>query len=276
MVNAAGLAASREKSVPASHPRWSMNTGSALDASGQRGGDIAVTAPGVHLMESAQLLAQGSSGDGGSIRVGGERMGGPGLAPADRLLLSSGALLDASSAAARGGSVILWSEQWTRFEGLIRADGPAGGGFAETSSRENLGIDNGRVEVGSGLWLLDPRNVTISTSGYNPGAPYPNPFIVAPPPGTGAYVINRAALQSALNAGSSVTVTTTQPAQADAGNLTVSASISWSGAGSLTLLADNNITVNSAITTSGSGSLTLDATNNITMAATRCLRATTM
>ena len=239
-----------------------------LDASGQQGGDIAITAPGIHLMESAELLATGSSDDGGSIRVGGERMGGPGLAPADRLLVSSGALLDASSAAARGGSVVLWSEHSTRFEGLIRADGPAGGGFAETSSRENLGIDNGRVEVGSGMWLLDPRNVTISTTGYNPGAPYPNPLIIAPPPGTGAYVINRAALQNALNAGASVTVTTTQPAQADVGNLTVSASINWSGAGSLTLLADNDITVNSAITTSGSGSLTLDATNNITIAAT--------
>ncbi len=232
-----------------------------LDASGTAGGAIEVTAPGILVAGTARISAAGLSGDGGSIKIGGERMGAPGLAAADRLLVEAGATIDAGSAAARGGEVILWSEQWTRFEGLIRADGPAGGGFVETSSKGALSINAGRVAVGNGQWLLDPRDVIITTSGFSPPAPYPNPFQIDPPDAAGAYMIDRTAIQNALDAGSDVIVTTVQNNRFDAGNITVSSTISWSGAGSLTLLADNNIVVTSSIGSTGAGSVTLDAAN---------------
>ncbi|MFN3370193.1 MAG: MBG domain-containing protein [Sphingomonadaceae bacterium] len=232
-----------------------------LDASGTTGGAIEVTAPGILVAGGARIAAAGLAGDGGNIKIGGERMGAPGLAAADRLLVEADATIDAGSATARGGEVILWSEQWTRFEGLIRADGPAGGGFVETSSKGALAIEAGSVEVGNGQWLLDPRNVNITTSGFNPVAPYPNPFQIDPPNAAGTYTINRTAIQNALNAGSDVIVTTNQPLRADPGNITVTSTISWSGTGSLTLLADNNIVVTASITSTGAGSLTLDAAN---------------
>lgn len=241
-----------------------VTVGGTLDASGTTGGAIDVTGSGIAVQSGARILAGGTSGDGGTIRVGGALKGGPGLAPADRLLVEVGALVDVSSVDGRGGTAILWSEQWTRFEGLIRADGGLGGGFVETSSRGALGIENGRVEVGNGDWLLDPRDVIIATGGFNPGAPYPNPFIIAPPNAAGAYTVSRSALQNALNLGSNVTVTTEQPARTDLGNITVSASVSWTGPGSLTLRADNSIAVNAAISSTGTGSLTLlaGATNS--------------
>jgi filamentous hemagglutinin family protein len=241
-----------------------VTVGGTLDASGRKGGAIDVTAPGVHVTSAARISAAGSEADGGTIRIGGDLMGGPGLASADRLLVESGAEIDAGSAAARGGTVILWSEDWTRFEGRILADGATGGGFVETSSKGELGIENGEVLVGDGQWLLDPRNVIITTSGFAPTAPFPNPFVINPPAGPGAYTINRTALQNALNAGSNVTVTTTQAGSTDVGNLTVSSSIGWSGAGSLTLRADNDIIVSNTITSSGAGSIALNAARNIT------------
>jgi len=121
------------------------------------------------------------------------------------------------------------------------------------------------VEVGNGQWLLDPRNVVIQTTGFNPAAPYPNPFQIDPPNAAGAYAISRTAIQNALDAGSNVIVTTFQPARSDPGNITISSSISWSGSGSLTLLADNNILVNTTISSSGAGSLTLDAGNLVSI-----------
>ena len=236
-----------------------VTVGGTLDASGTAGGAIDVTGSGISVQSGARILAGGSAGDGGIVRVGGALKGGPGLAAADRLLVEGGAEIDVSSVAGRGGTAILWSEEWTRFEGLIRADGGLGGGFVETSSKGALGIEDGRVEVGNGDWLLDPRNVTIGTGGFNPGAPYPNPFVVAPPDAAGAYTVSRSALQNALNLGSNVIVTTEQPARTDPGNITVSATIGWTGAGSLTLRADNNITVSSSISSTGTGSLTLVA-----------------
>ena len=234
-----------------------VTVGGTLDASGTTGGAIDVTGSGIAVQNGARILAGGTSGDGGTVRVGGTLKGGPGLATADRLLVEDGAVIDVSSVDGRGGTAILWANEWTRFEGLIRADGGLGGGFVETSAKGALGIENGRVEVGNGDWLLDPRNVTIGTGGFNPGGPYPNPFIIAPPDAAGAYTVSRNALQNALNLGSNVIVTTEQPARTDPGNITVSASVSWTGSGSLTLRADNNITVSSSISSTGTGSLTL-------------------
>jgi filamentous hemagglutinin family protein len=233
-----------------------VTVGGTLDASGTAGGSIDVTGAGIAVEGSARVLARGVDGDGGSIRIGGDRQGGPGLAAADTLDVAAGARIDAGSDRGRGGSVILWSEQRTRFNGLVHADGAAGGGFVETSARDDLGVgEDARVEVGNGEWLIDPRNVIIGTGGAAPVPGVNNP----PATGTGAYQINRLTLISVLNSGGNVTITTTQPAFADAGNITVSGAVTWTGPNSLTLRADNNITVSAAMGSTGGGSLTLTA-----------------
>lgn len=233
-----------------------VTVGGTLDASGSRGGAIDVTGAGIAVEAGARVLARGVSGDGGTIRIGGDRQGGPGLAAADTLLVADGSRIDAGSDAGRGGTVILWSEQRTRFNGLVHADGAAGGGFVETSARDDLGVgETARVEVGNGEWLIDPRNVVINTGGASPIPGVNDP----PATGSGAYQINRLTLINVLNTGGNVTITTTQSAFSDAGNITVSGAVTWTGPNSLTLRADNNITVGAAMGSSGGGSLTLTA-----------------
>ncbi len=253
-----------------------------LDASGTSGGTIDITAgERVILGEGAEVAARGAGGaggDGGRIRVGGARQGGlPGetepLAAAQAVFVEQGARIDAESAAGRGGEVILWSERRTRFDGQIRADGPQGGGFVETSSKDMLQITSGRVLVGNGQWLLDPRNVIIvATAGVNPGPPTPPDWVINPPAGPDNYQINRDPLRNALDAGTNVTVTTAAPGT-QPGNITVSAIFEWSGSGNLTLLADANIAVNQRVQTLGAGSLFLNAGRAITLGLNGLLRS---
>ncbi|MFN3592460.1 MAG: MBG domain-containing protein, partial [Thermaurantiacus sp.] len=189
------------------------------------------------------------------------------------VFVEHGAVIDADSAGGRGGEVILWSERRTRFDGLIRADGPLGGGFVETSSKDMLQITSGRVQAGSGQWLLDPRNVVIlATVGDDPGPPTPPDWVINPPEGPGNYQILRGPLQDALNAGTNVTVTTDAPGP-QPGNIVVSAIVQWSGSGNLTLLADANIAVNQRIQTDGAGSLFLTAGAAITSGTNGQLRS---
>jgi hypothetical protein len=231
-----------------------------LDASGAtRGGSVTVTGQDVRLAPTARVAASGRAA-GGSVRIGGDRLGQGELRRAETATVDEGARIEARATEGTGGSVILWADQDTWFAGAIAADGPAAGGFVETSAREHLGIaPSAEVTPGpGGLWLLDPRNVVISTatSGATVGAGVHNP-----PPGPGDWVVHRGPIQTALNNGGDVTITTAAPTPTPgaAGNITVSASITWSGAGSLTLDAHNDIIVNAAIATSGAGSFTANA-----------------
>lgn len=241
-----------------------------VDASGDVGGRVDITAGSrVILTDSAQVSAAGNSGDGGSIRIGGARQGGlPGearpLASAQAVFVETGATIDAGSATRFGGEIILWSEQRTRFDGLVRADGPAGGGFVETSSRGALQITAGQVLAGNGQWLLDPRNVIIQAGGPDVVPPQPD-VTINPPPGAGAYTIAGQFVTNALNNGTNVTITTTQPASTDAGNITVNWTFNLAGAGSLTLRADNDIIVNNAFTLASTGNLALVAGRDISV-----------
>ena len=241
-----------------------------LDASGTAGGQIDITAGERVILEpSAEVAARGGTGDGGRIRVGGARQGGLAgetepLPEAQAVFVEQGAVLDAGSAGGRGGEVILWSARRTRFDGLIRADGLTGGGFVETSSRDMLQISTGEVRAGNGQWLLDPRNVRIRSGGPNV-VPPGSDVTINPPPGAGAYEIAGQFITNALNAGTNVTITTSQPATADAGDITVDWTFNLNGAGSLTLLADNDILLLRQITLGSTGGVTLRAGRNIVL-----------
>ena len=112
-----------------------------------------------------------------------------------------------------GGKVIVWSDDATQFEGSISARGgvqAGNGGFVETSGKEMLeafgAVDASAANGAAGTWLLDPRNVTISSATANGGFDGSSPNIFTP---TGdSATINAAAINTSLNGGTSVTITT--------------------------------------------------------------------
>lgn len=239
------------------------NTDGTVRATGAAMRDGRVWLVGKAIDVAGAITARNADGSGGRIWIGGERQGLGTMERADTLVVAATARIDASAQSGRGGEVILWSEQQTRFEGLILADGPGGGGFVETSSRGALGIDAGRVQVGNGEWLLDPRDVIIQIGGFTLAPPHPGTIQIDPPDAAGAYVVNALGLVSALNAGSRVTVTTTQPSRSDAGNITVASALSWTGSGQLRLLADNDILINAGIAVGANGSFDAIAVRDI-------------
>ncbi|HIK35850.1 MAG TPA: CHAT domain-containing protein, partial [Thermosynechococcus sp. M98_K2018_005] len=126
------------------------------------------------------------------------------------------------------------------------------GGFVETSGRELLSV-RGRVDTSAvngqpGTWLLDPRNVTISTSPTNGGSfSGDNPDVFTPT--TDDAFVENTAIEAALNLGTSVTITTGETGT-QAGDISVLAPITKTAGGdaSLTLQAANNIFVSNSIT----------------------------
>ena len=230
-----------------------VNIGGTLDASGATtGGRIAATGESVSVESGAQLTANGASG--GEILIGGEFQGGGEMRRSQRTVLNTGAEIRADGTADAGGTIIVWSDGTTWFDALISAEGAQSGGFVETSGKEDLGTGNtADVRVGDGgQWLLDPRNVRIANSGTDVGGGINNP-----PDGAGTYQIRRASITNALDAGSDVTITTIQPAQAQEGNITVDSALRWNGDGDLTLLAEGSIEVNSTIDARGDGAVSL-------------------
>ena len=136
------------------------------------------------------------------------------------------ATLNASGAT--GGKVsIISSGNLAVFGTLLTIGSGAGqsGGFVETSG-QTVQI-SGKVNAGrGGTWPLDPNDLqSISTLA-----------------GT---------IDTALNAGTSVTEQTTASGTGGAGDIVVASPLTWSTSASLTLSAYRNVNVNTGITSSG-------------------------
>jgi filamentous hemagglutinin family protein len=231
-----------------------------LDASGrsagESGGTVKILGEKVGLFENARVDASGAAG-GGTVLVGGNYLGKGPEANAKYLYMDARAIIDASAVSnGDGGRVILWSDLYTSFQGTISARGGASGGdggFVETSSKDNLQVQTGRVDASAvlgtnGRWLLDPRNVTIgaTTTGgtYAPGPPG-----VFTPTDNNA-TINVATIIAALNAGTSVTITTGGVGNGTQnGDITVGSPIlkTTGASATLTLNAAGSIFVNNGI-----------------------------
>ena len=159
--------------------------------------------------------------------------------------------------------MILWSDVSTTFAGTIFArggDASAATAASSKSSGHQLAfagtVDTAAPNGMAGTLLLDPYNVIISDGAG--GSPSGGTFTA----NANNSVLNVASLQGAL-ASNNVIVTTTNPAGSQAGNITVAAPITWTGATTLTLHADNDIAINAAIN-AANGGLTLDARGAIT------------
>jgi filamentous hemagglutinin family protein len=238
------------------------------DKSGQTGGTVKVLGNNVVLASTANINVSGDAG-GGTIDVGGDAHGSGPDQDAGTATVNAGSILNASGiTSGNGGNVVVWSNDNTQFAGSILAQGGAqggNGGYVETSGGylaigNNASVNTLAPNGTTGTWLLDPSNITISTSADSSDSNIGG--IYYPSSGAATSNILNTELETALNS-SSVTVTTsnTGTAGSSAGTLTVNAPIIWTGTTTLTLSAASTLTITSGDEISSTnGSLTLTTT----------------
>ena len=237
------------------------------------GGAITVTGARIEL---AGATVDVTGDTGGSVRIGGDWQGGGTLPWAGATLVDASSTIRADAlGAGDGGTAVLWSGGHTDFAGTISARGGPGGGdggAAEVSGHHLAfagTVDLSAPAGAAGTLLLDPINVLISNG---------------PAQNNETDAINEDTLEwfadgapSAINAddlsvqlaGSNVVVSTTDFSDdpvGEAGNIIVTAPLSWSSNFALTLEADNDILLQAAISAT-TGGLVLDAADNITTSA---------
>lgn len=237
---------------------WVRGSVTATAASGQ-GGQIKLLGRQVGLADGALVDASGAQG-GGQILVGGGQEGkDPSVPNAEAVYVAPGAVLKAdATAAGDGGRLIVWSDQSTRAYGDFSARGGVAGGnggFIETSGgwldAQPVKADASAPLGAAGMWLLDPYDITIdggSDSNITSGPSFS-------PAGSGAR-ISPATIVAALNAGSSVTISTAAAGGGEVGNITINDATISSNSNvprTLSLIADGSITVTGS-TISGTGS----------------------
>ena len=134
-----------------------------------KGGHIQITGDKVGLMGLARLDASGAAG-GGEILLGGDYKGqNAKVKNAKVTYVGKGARLSADAKTkGKGGRVIVWADDTTRYHGRISArGGPKGGdgGFVEVSGKRYLAF-RGKVDLNApkgraGTLLLDPNDLCI-------------------------------------------------------------------------------------------------------------------
>jgi filamentous hemagglutinin family protein len=235
------------------------NNGTVAAQRGARGGDVVITGETVALGNAAQVSASGRQG-GGTVNIGGGWQGNDAeIANSRRTSVATGARIDANAIEqGDGGTVVVWSDGRTSFDGMISARAGAdggNGGNAEVSGKQVLaynGLADLRAPKGTaGSLLLDPHNIIIS-NGTNDANCSPGSCT----PSGDDSILNVATLVAQLNM-SNVNVQTSG-AGTQVGNITVSNDVSWSSSNRLTLTADANIAINANIT-NNSGDLRLVA-----------------
>ena len=247
-----------------------------LDASGkgtgQTGGTITVTGDHVGILSGANIDASGDAG-GGVIQIGGDFHGQGTTPTAEATIVQSGANINASAiTSGNGGSVAVWSDNYTNFAGTIEATGGSqsgNGGYVETSGKINLQMD-GIVDASAphglaGIWLLDPEDAVLTNSDSDEtGGDGSTSF--TPGGNQGTSDINVSHIDASLNAGTSVTVTTGGDSESgpNGGSITVAADIAKTAGtdATLTLSAATDIIVDTGISissTTGKLNVVLDA-----------------
>ncbi|MFK8182835.1 MAG: CHAT domain-containing protein [Phormidesmis sp.] len=153
---------------PISAGRGETITSGLLSTTGDFGGNINVLGENVAVRE-AVLDASGTQG-GGLIRVGGDYKGEGNINNALQTLVDKDSSLIADAiAGGDGGSIIVWADETTRYDGHLSARGGRNGGdggFVEVSGKEELSFTGSidlRAESGeTGTVLFDPTNITIT------------------------------------------------------------------------------------------------------------------
>ncbi len=163
----------------------------------------------------------GPDGSGGDVRIGGGPRGADPATPnAANTVIGASAVIDASASSPQGsgGTVTVWADNATRFEGRISAtggDAGGNGGSVEVSGRKSLVFNplqavDLRAALGElGTLLLDPDAYTIGTTNTSNS-------------------ISVATLQSQLASGNVKIETSTS-----LGDISIVSPIAWSNASTL-------------------------------------------
>ncbi|HRQ90203.1 MAG TPA: filamentous hemagglutinin N-terminal domain-containing protein, partial [Bacteroidia bacterium] len=179
--------------------------GGQLRSVGETGLGGRVTVEGTHVAVGggAEVNVSGATG-GGLVQIGGGFQGrDESVRNAETLVVEEGALIIADAVeGGNGGTVILWSDGDTLFEGDLSARGVSKGGFAEISGKRTLAV-SGNVDLlatqgAAGTLLLDPTNVLISALGGGVGSAWD---------GTSSNISNRW-LSEQLDRGNNVIIST--------------------------------------------------------------------
>ena len=213
----------------------------------KKGGTVRIGGDHI-LIAGADIDVKGKSG--GAVSIGGGWHGAavPGVTTAREALIDDQTTITATGAKGRGGDVTVWSDENTQFLGTITSMGHGGdGGDVEVSSHGTYRYD-GHVNLLSdggkaGTLLLDPYDLTISSLANSNQSGFAAT-------GSGAN-INIATLSSTLNT-ASVNVTTGSSGS-EAGDITLSAPLTWNAPTTLTLNAAGDLKINASITASNSG-----------------------
>ncbi|ECG9771572.1 filamentous hemagglutinin N-terminal domain-containing protein [Salmonella enterica] len=241
------------------------------DSQTGQGGKITLEGQNIHLAGGSLTTATGKTG-GGEVYVGGGWQGQDShIKNASKVVMDKAATVDVSATEnGNGGTVVLWSDDYTNFRGTVLAKGGAksgDGGRVETSSHRNLQA-SGAVDASAraghgGEWLLDPTDVTIVGAGADTGidSATVDGTDIFTPTASGGQILN-SSIVNQLNAGTSVTVKTSgTDTDGETGNITVNANIIKTAGtdAKLTLLADNNISTGDNVSIGATtGKLNLD------------------
>ena len=266
--------------------------GGQLDASGrdagERGGAITVLGEKLALTGTAQVDASGLLG-GGTVLVGGGFQGHGTPHNAQQVYVGPAARLQADALQqGDGGTVVIWSDQSTRYRGSLSAlGGPQGGngGLAEVSGKVHLdfagAVDLSAARGTRGRLWLDPQDLiignTANADGQNPtGDDLDNDGEIL----FGEFGNRTSEVTAARVSNLLLTTNVTLQATRD---LTVETAINApGGTGSLVLDAGRNLTVSTDVAVGGSitmradsaavggnnGSGTLNLGNNVDLTAT--------
>ena len=242
-----------------------INSG-VIDASGARGGDVALQ--GVNVVQAGAVRADGIEGDGGRISLRGERL----VALGSDSVTTANAGLDGN-----GGRVDLISENFLGVyeRAYIAARGGSrsgNGGFVETSGHQSFVLD-AAPDVGAaygrgGEWLIDPRNITIVDS-LDVGWMWNGNDMMAIWDNARIKVLD---IQTGLASGD-VTIRTGSTGTQD-GDITVNADITFTAypGTTLTLDAARDIALNANITAGAGNTFGLTAGGDVTQAAGKVIQ----
>ena len=205
-----------------------------VSAVGNGGGQVTLLGDALTLSES---VVDASGEQGGEIHIGGDYQGQGDLLRADSAQVDAASVLRADAAGTGdGGRIVVWADDATQFSGTATASAQLGqGGLVETSGKQFLDVAGARVDASSlagspGEWLLDPTDIVIQAGGA--GAPAAGNF---DPVTTGpASIIAPATIETALDGGTNVTLTTASGAGGN-GDLTLTDPINQTGGGNASL-----------------------------------------
>lgn len=284
IVRATGISERNGEIIIDGGPQGQVQVGGTLDVSSSAGtgGSVTVLGSQLTLLNSTLIEASGLAG-GGTVLVGGGFQGGDAqLHNSQTLTMDAAAIIRADALeTGSGGTVVLWADGTTDFQGSISARGGSlsgSGGVVETSGKAFLRVtgqvDAAAVSGTAGTWLMDPRNVTIGDveEGVLVGGVYT--------PSADDANVSVTTIQTALNAGTNVTINTGTDGAQD-GNITVASALTRTASGyaTLTLQAANDIIVNAPISSSSgrlnvvltadadgssAGSVTIGGTGSVT------------